>query len=173
MAWRLMRARERRPLPGWLWPVAIAAVSLIWLFSSRRFTAAYAGAFGLSLGAAVPLFQEIRSQTVARAVKVIARYSYGIYLTHFPIMVYLISSSEPGPKRVRLLPPFGRVAHFGRPLHLILVVLLTAGASALLYHLVEEPGIRLGRNLAKRLRRRGQPMADPPLGDSGAVASAW
>jgi peptidoglycan/LPS O-acetylase OafA/YrhL len=164
IAWRLMRTRNRRRFPGWMWPAAIAAIALIWMMSSEITLPFCIAAFGLCLGLAIPLFHEIQSPRVANAGKIIARYSYGIYLSHFPIMVYVLSGRSPTP-RFKLIPPMPEIRHFAQPIHAVLVLTLTAGASYLLYHGVEKPGIELGRKIAQLLARsRSSVGQEGPLG---------
>jgi peptidoglycan/LPS O-acetylase OafA/YrhL len=157
IAWRLMRKHNRQRFPGSMWPFAIAAVSLLWMFSNAKDMAFCIAAFGLCLGVAIPFFREIRSPKIGTAAKLVARYSYGIYLSHFPIMVYIMSPYYPGHPAFKFIPPMPVIRHFARPIHAILIVAFTAGASYLLYHGIEKPGIELGRRLANRLTHAGAP----------------
>jgi peptidoglycan/LPS O-acetylase OafA/YrhL len=146
MAWRLTRERYYRPLPAWLWPVAIAAVSCVWMRASERYLPLFIAALGMSLGLAIPLFREIQSKVVRRASQLVARYSYGIYLSHFPIMLYVMNSDKH--HWFKIIPPMPVIPHYGGPIHALLVVIFTCAASLVLYHGIEEPGIRLGRRVA-------------------------
>ena len=147
IAWRLIRERDRVRFAGRLWPLAIAAVSVLWVVASERFSPLNIAGFGLCLGLAIPLFREIQWSSVTTISRTIARYSYGIYLTHFPIMVYVLSS--PQYTRFKVIPAFHQLRHYARPVDLTLVVALTAAASLALYHSIEEPGIRLGQRVAR------------------------
>lgn len=158
VAWRLMRDRDLRRLPSWLWPIAIVAASAFWMLATLRHLPLFTGVFGLSLGLAIPWFREIESQKIRTASKLIARYSYSIYLTHFPIMVYVMTQPLPGHPSFRFLPPMPVIPHYGRPIHALLVVAGTCLASFLLYHGIEDPGIRLGRSFARRFMRPMQPV---------------
>ena len=151
IAWRLMRERGRRSLPDWLWPIAIAAVSVIWMLSRERRYSLYIAAFGLCLGLAAPLFREIRWSKLRTASKLIARYSYAIYLSHFPIMLYVTRGRPWDPPRFKVIPPMNAISHYARPINAVLIVALTAAASLLLYHGIEKPGIQLGRTIAQWL----------------------
>jgi peptidoglycan/LPS O-acetylase OafA/YrhL len=146
MAWRLIRVRYYRPLPGWLWPAAIAAVSCVWMRSNERYLPLFIAGLGMSLGLAIPLFREMQSKAVRRVSQLIARYSYGIYLSHFPIMLYIMNSDRR--HWFKIIPPMPVIRHYGGPIHALLVVLFTGITSLALYHGVEEPGIRLGRKVA-------------------------
>jgi peptidoglycan/LPS O-acetylase OafA/YrhL len=149
MAWRLMRVRYYRPLPAWLWPVAIAAASCIWMRANERYMPLCIAALGMSLGLAIPLFREIQSKAVRSVSQTMARYSYGIYLSHFPIMLYVMNSDQH--HWFKIIPPMPVMRHYGGPIHAFLVVLFTGIASLALYHGIEEPGIRLGRRVARWL----------------------
>ena len=155
IAWRLMREQNCQRFSGKLWPLAIAVTSLLWMFSNGKDMPFCIAAFGLTLGLAIPLFHEIRSARVAMAAKIIARYSYGIYLSHFPIMVYLMHPPDPTGPQFKYVPPMLPIRHFVRPIQALLAVTLTAGASYLLYHGIEKPGIALGRRMANRIARGG------------------
>ncbi len=150
VAWRMMRTRDLRRFAGWLWPVAIAAVSLMVIAAPQRLYAIYIAVFGICLGAVIPLFREMQSEALKAISQTVARYSYGIYLTHFPIMMYVLASRE-NPGWFKSIPPMFAIRHFARPIDALLVVGLTAGASFVLYHVIEKPGIEVGRRLAQRL----------------------
>jgi peptidoglycan/LPS O-acetylase OafA/YrhL len=146
MAWRLMRVRDTRRFPGWLWPAAIAAVSCVWMRVDERYLPFFIATLGMSLGLAIPLFHEIQSRAVRRASQIVARYSYGIYLSHFPIMLYVMNSDRH--HWFKFIPPMPVIPHYGAPIHAALVGILTGAVSFALYHGIEEPGIRLGRRVA-------------------------
>jgi peptidoglycan/LPS O-acetylase OafA/YrhL len=153
MAWRLIRERDRQWLPAWLWPFAIALVSLIWMVSTEKHLSLFIAAFGLFLGLAIPLFLDLRWDKLKVTSKIIARYSYSIYLSHFPIMVYITNSHTPDHPPFRIIPPMPLIRHYARPINAFLIVGLTAVASLTLYHGIEEPGIRLGRAMAQWIAR--------------------
>ena len=145
VAWRLMRDTAR--LPGWLWPLAIVAASLTWMTAAQSYLPLHIAAFGICLGLAIPLFREIPWSHIRTASRITARYSYSIYLTHFPIMVYVFSDPrDPRFKLIRQLPP---MKHLSRTAHFALFLLLSVLAPLALYHLIEKPGIRLGHKLAR------------------------
>lgn len=169
IAWRLIRERDRARLPQWLWPPAIAILSIIWMTATKRYSPLNIGAFGLCLGLAIPLFREIQWSAVTTASRIIARYSYGIYLTHFPIMLFVMSDRRyPQFKVIHQLP---HLKHYARPVDTALVLVLTAVASLALYHLIENPGIHLGQKVARwttsvcrqKLARDGQLQSNEPL----------
>jgi peptidoglycan/LPS O-acetylase OafA/YrhL len=149
MAWRLIRERYYRPFPGWLWPVAIAALSCVWMRSNERYLLLFIAGLGMSLGLAIPLFREIQSKAIRRASQLVARYSYGIYLSHFPVMLYVMNSDKY--HWFKVIPPMPTIRHYGGPIQALLVVIFTCAVSLVLYHGIEEPGIRLGRRVARWL----------------------
>jgi peptidoglycan/LPS O-acetylase OafA/YrhL len=109
--------------------VAIAKVQLtplLWLFCA-------------ALGFTIPHCRELTSPLLARCAKVVATYSYGIYLTHTLIIAIAFNG-------LRFLPLPVQVAVF-----LVLIVALPWAA----YRYVEAPGIALGKRLAGRMRLRG------------------
>jgi peptidoglycan/LPS O-acetylase OafA/YrhL len=164
MAWRLMRERDRQRFPNWLWPWAIATVALIWMGATEKYLPLFIAAFGICLGLAIPLFREIRSDKVSATVKIIARYSYGIYLTHFPIMLYILRGTSHDDSPFKVIPPMPLIGHYARPVNACLIVALTALASLMLYHGIEKPGIRFGRTVAQWIARLGR------LGGKGTSA---
>jgi peptidoglycan/LPS O-acetylase OafA/YrhL len=152
IAWRIMRqSTQTQRLPGYLWPLAIAAVSAIWMCATPKYLAIFIAALGIGLGLAIPLFHEIQSSRVRTVSKIVARYSYSIYLSHFPIMAYVTNRSQ-----FRIIPPLV-IRHYARPIGTLLILVLTSVASIALYHGIEEPGIRLGRRIAQWLVRVRQP----------------
>jgi peptidoglycan/LPS O-acetylase OafA/YrhL len=155
MAWRLMRNGGKATISGWLWPVAIAGVSVVWMTAaSERFLPLHIAAFGLCLGLCVPLFKEIPSKPVACVARIVARYSYSIYLSHFAIAVFLFNdpANHPMFKVVHQLP---FLKHFYRTIHWTMIVVLPVAVPLILYHVIEQPGIRLGQKFARALTGLG------------------
>jgi peptidoglycan/LPS O-acetylase OafA/YrhL len=130
LAWRL---RDRQRLPGWLWPflLALACAAFIAYAEPR------ANNYGrwmvcLAVGLAVPWMRELAAPRLNRACSVVAKYSYGIYLFHPPLLWLAFRTMEDA-------HPLWQWGVF-----LSLLVLLTG----LGYHLVELPMIRLGARMA-------------------------
>jgi peptidoglycan/LPS O-acetylase OafA/YrhL len=117
--------------------------------TNEKYLPFFIATLGMSLGLAIPLFHEIQSKAVRTASQVVARYSYGIYLSHFPIMLYIMNSDHH--HWFKIIPPMPVIRHYGGPIHALLVLILTGVASLALYHGIEEPGIRLGRRMARWL----------------------
>jgi peptidoglycan/LPS O-acetylase OafA/YrhL len=133
IAWRM--AHINRPkLPGWLWPVAIAAVCPIWFSASREHNLYYRWAFCLMLGLVTPWFKDIQWYWVKSPAKLIARYSYGIYLSHITLMMVF----------------FLYLADYSAIVRWLVFVTLCVTVPVTLYHLLEAPLIEVGRNLTRR-----------------------
>ena len=95
-------------------------------------------AMGIGIAMTLPYFFAFRWRFLCRTSHLIAKYSYGIYLAHVPIL-WLAFYQLAGKSRVLQVATFGG---------LLLVV------PVLLFHLVEDPFIRFGSRLAQRLARR-------------------
>lgn len=133
-------ARRFQPrLPAWLWPVAIlAAILLYGPLDDELLQDKPLRVFGLSLalGAMLPLSQEVQSVPVARYSALIARYSYGIYLVHVPLMWLA----------------FFRMGTFEWPARVGVFVILNIALPVALYHGLEAPLIKLGARLSQNFR---------------------
>ncbi len=98
--------------------------------------------FCLALGALIPRCRELRSPSLAWCGKMLARYSYGIYLVHVPILYLCFRDLGALPALIRWT----------------LFLAGVATVSGLAYHFIEKPGIAYGRALARRVgARRRQP----------------
>ena len=87
------------------------------------------------LGLILPHFVSLQSPLVVRPAKVVAKYSYGIYLAHSLALAsafYLIQGLTLGERW-------------------LIFVALSVALPILMYHVIEEPMIRLGLKVAKRL----------------------
>jgi len=127
--------RWKPRVPGWLLPVFLLAMWAVFLLT---FNFHRGWLFCLIVGFALPLFRQLKSEVVLAPSRQIAKYSYGIYLTHpFAIVIGLY-----------LLRGYAwpiRALGVGVPLVVLPVVA---------YHLVEHPMIRLGSRLAARAEAR-------------------
>lgn len=97
--------------------------------------------FCLILDVCVPLFEDLTWQPIRIAAHYIAKYSYGIYLTHTAALVVYVHSLQGKPYALRLAALLG----------------ILCFVPVLLYHLLEEPMIRLGAKVASRLDGRPSP----------------
>jgi peptidoglycan/LPS O-acetylase OafA/YrhL len=104
------------------------------MISGREHHVYYRWAFGLLLGLIIPWFQEISWNWMASASKVVAKYSYGVYLSHVAVQMTCFET----------LRPLGPAVQYTA---LIVLSILVPFA---LYHLIEAPGIRLGHRVVTK-----------------------
>jgi len=118
-----------------VWPIMIAALTLLYTAYRTNHQGTRAGwVCCFALGLSAPFFREL-PRALRPPFEIVARYSYGIYLVHY----------------VTIWFAFERLAWLSRPAQWVVFVLVTAGASALLYHGVERPLIRRGTKVANAL----------------------
>lgn len=111
----------KRVLPAWMWPFALFALITAFVTFGKNY---YAGwLMCLALGAVLPYFKELPDLKLP---KQIAKYSYGIYLTHMLAMWFAFSARNSWPLFVALFIAF----------------------PIALYHLIEHPMIRVGIKLS-------------------------
>jgi peptidoglycan/LPS O-acetylase OafA/YrhL len=122
--------------------IAAAAVATTALVQARVPETPLFWGVCLIVGIAIPMCKQITSKPLARCAKVVATYSYGIYLTHVLALALAFSTSQAG------------LVEWG----LLCVVL--PGLAWAAYHGIEKHGIRLGIRLASKL----QPSVSPQLG---------
>jgi peptidoglycan/LPS O-acetylase OafA/YrhL len=114
----------------------------VFLFATRPQNMYYRWAFCLVLGLAIPWFQEMRIKSLVRPSHFIAKYSYGIYLSHGAVMLFAFNL------------PIPMVARW-------LVFAVCAVASpVLMYHLIEHPMIRAGQKVAAAVFRPTVPVSN-------------
>jgi peptidoglycan/LPS O-acetylase OafA/YrhL len=92
----------------------------------------------LLLGLGLPLFKQIQAQWLVNASHTVAKYSYGIYLTHPFAIVIGIYLFRGHPLWIRLL---------AEAVPLIVLPVLA-------YHLLEHPMIRMGSRIAAKAEMR-------------------
>lgn len=127
--------RWKPRLPGWLLPVFLAGMWAAFWYHCNFHKGWW---FCLIIGLGLPLFRQMTSELVLAPSRQIAKYSYGVYLTHpfaIAIGLYLLRGHS---LTVRLLGEF------------VPLVVLPVVA----YHLLEHPMIRLGSRLAARAEAR-------------------
>src|ERR1051326_3732409 len=138
IAWRIIRQCERRMLAAWLWPVALAILTALWVANKHPYVPVYMWSFGIVLGLLVPFFQDLSWKPLNRCSHVIAKYSYGIYLVH-PLgllAIYYLRRSHPG------VPV---------PLCWAVGIGIVVVVPVVLYHCLEQPLIRIGRRVGGRM----------------------
>jgi len=129
IAYRLLGTVQPR-LPAWLWGPVMIGITVLYTVTPRSDQSWVKSVFScLTVGVLIPLFDARRS-LIGTAASQIAKYSYGIYLSHMPLL-WLIY-------RKLTLPEWSRP---------ILVVLATAVVSLVCYHAIEYPLIRAGKRL--------------------------
>ena len=130
--------RWRPSLPGWSFIPAFMALvgAMCWLGT-------FPGSWILTtvLGLMLPCFYQIPFRWFNRATHLIARYSYGIYLGHAFAIVVAVHLLENHSLPLRIFAFFA----------VIIVLPVT------LYHTIEEPMIRLGSRLARRIETGPEP----------------
>ena len=144
MAYRLSKNR-RLAISSWLWPVAVAgivAIYVLWTALSvnpaNRYPAYRAWFVCWLLGALIPQFGEMKLQWLRTASHYVAKYSYGIYLGQI----------------AALWIGFTFWPHANDAFKWIVSMLLLSGIAVAGYHLIEHPGILLGKLVAERSERK-------------------
>jgi len=122
-----------------LWPLALLAATCLYLRSGSHW-AAWCGC--LALGLSYPYLAEMPENWIRRLCKYIARYSYGIYLSHFPLIWFA----------------FVKLSGLPLPWRIFIFVVATVCLPVLLFHFVEQPMIRVGAKVVEQLRPKLKPM---------------
>jgi peptidoglycan/LPS O-acetylase OafA/YrhL len=124
-------------LPFWGWPFMLILTTY---FYARRPAPASGWIWCLVLGLSLPYFSEMGHRWLRKTCKIIARYSYGIYLVHVICIWFAFVELANLPFAVRCL-----------------VCAAAIGAiPVILYHSVEAPMISLGRRIADRMPIRAE-----------------
>jgi peptidoglycan/LPS O-acetylase OafA/YrhL len=129
--------KQWRPrVPAWLLPAFLGGLWAAFLLLNPNY---YSGwIICLLLGLGLPMFHQMRMEWATIPSKIIAKYSYGAYLTHpFAIVVgiYLL-------RRHSLW------------MQLSIEAMLLVTLPVVAYHLIEYPMIRVGGRLAERAEKR-------------------
>jgi len=136
IAWKLSLAVRRR-LPGWLWPVGFVAIWPLFFLATHENDMYYRWAFCLGLGCVLPWFQEIRFRPLQAAAHVIAKYSYGIYLSHVAVIMWCFS-----------LP-------ISAAMKWAVFAMVASLCPVAMYHFIEHPLIVAGQRFSKHVFERG------------------
>ncbi|MDQ2843383.1 MAG: acyltransferase family protein [Acidobacteriota bacterium] len=94
LAWRISLFSQRR-LTGWIWPIAFVVTWPLFLFATRDHQMYYRWVFCLGLGSVLPWFSEISWAPLKLTSHFIAKYSYGIYLSHIAVMLFAFALPAP------------------------------------------------------------------------------
>ena len=135
-AYQLSRERVFRG-PAWLWIPSIVALLALHLTLAMTLLPDTRNDYMLCmfLGAVIPNLLDMRQSWVTEAAKTVAKYSYGVYLFHSPII--WIS--------------FVRLEFLPAPLRYATLMILMCAIPVLGYRLIEAPFIEIGRRRAARL----------------------
>jgi peptidoglycan/LPS O-acetylase OafA/YrhL len=128
-AYALMGHFRARVAWGW-WPATIAIIAIVFSTFARQGRDDWIPA--IALGLSIPLFKEMSSPLPASAAKLVATYSYGIYLSHSPLS-WLV---------------FEHLANWSPAVKWPLYLALATAVPVAAYHLIEHPMTRLGARLA-------------------------
>jgi len=151
VAWSMMRRSTRPRCPSWAWPIALAGLVLLSRTLTARINLHPAAAGDHSwhsyfadvasdwicatlTGLLIPFFAQMQNAAVRLIARTVAKYSYGIYLFHVPVLWFTLV-------RFRTQWP---------GLNLALALLSLAVVSVAAYHFIEEPFIEWGKRLANR-----------------------
>jgi len=127
---------RRRTLPFFGWPlILLVAAGLQAVGNYFQHEAMARWTLCLMIGLTAPFFAELSRPALNKAAELLARYSYGIYLTHLHAQWTALVLLKDQPAAVR----------YG------VLLALSIGLPVTLYHLVEAPMIRFGAHLAARL----------------------
>jgi len=133
-------SRPRFLWPAVLWPVFLVILAIVFAGLSAlhlRLVFVPRWTVCLLLGLAAPQFQQIPLGLIRRAAGIVAQYSYGIYLLHMFAMHI----------------SFVKLAAWPIPLRVITFVATMVAFPFAAYHLIEKPGINVGKRLVTRRSR--------------------
>lgn len=126
-----LRKRLHGVIPGVLWPVFVVAWIAMFCAVNLQYWTAWV--FCLVLGLAINFFHDCRLRWLNVAAARVALYSFGIYLLHVPVL-YLL---------------FDWLALENKVVLTVGLFTITFTLSGLIFHLLEQPCIELGRRLSE------------------------
>ncbi|HEV8445228.1 MAG TPA: acyltransferase [Gemmatimonadaceae bacterium] len=146
---------QRRRFDGKWWPlILLAAVAVFSLALQPAWNSPIRGwPLPLTVGLMIPLFSDMPSSFLSKAAKVVAKYSYSIYLLHVPLLI------------IAFVKTAGSLA-----VHLAVFGVLMIVVPYLAYRFIEDPGIRIGQRIAGVISRRAPARA--PDQDIGLATGA-
>ncbi len=151
-------SRNMRPrLSAWLWPfVVLLVVAGFGPFDDIPLHDKIhrAWALSLALGLLIPCFDELRWRSLTRASHLVAKYSYGIYLSHN--IVFWVAFDV-----LRGVDAWARLS---------VLLVGSIGLPVALYHLIEQPLISAGTRVASRVTAGGRPRAVAAAAEIGDPA---
>lgn len=137
IAYKLFKAKHPPPLPSWVFVPLIGITAAIYLYRPSWQVSAWLTC--LLLGSLLPLVRQFESTLVRVVGSYIAKYSYGIYVVHAVLTLYM------------------RPTLHNLPWYL----LVTAVVSVLSYHLVEHPMIRFGYHATRQRKIHASLLISP------------
>jgi len=126
--------RRPRPLPGYAWPLYLLFCCGTFIFVSGKEPIQAGWFICFAIGVGLCIFGEMTENVITRPARLIARYSYGIYLLHY----------------FALWIGFVVLKHAGMPIRCGVFAGTLVGLSVVLYHVVEAPMISVGVRLSER-----------------------
>jgi peptidoglycan/LPS O-acetylase OafA/YrhL len=143
IAYQLQRTVRPR-LPAHLWPFMVLIPAALFLCAKPGMNWLEKWVTCLFISLAIPMFRQISHRWLVAPAHWIAKYSYGVYLTHFFSIWFAF-------ERLGKLPLAQRIAVF---------LVLAVGLPVLFYHLIEQPMIDFGKGLTDRfVREKLSPVA--------------
>ena len=131
LAFGLLKAPRLR-LPSWAWPAAILGLLVCYLiYDPHSDSFAKAGLLCIAIGSIVPQFDDLTNNLFRSMTHGIAKYSYGLYLFHYPLLWWFYRHLD-----------MGNTSRFAG------YILSLAAISFVSYHLLENPLIRFGKHLS-------------------------
>lgn len=149
IAYHILRRCITWRLAAWTWPCVIAFIALSFALTLPTAERPDLGWWPcLLLGLAIPFVTEMRASPWTRTAHIVAKYSYGIYLVHVPLLwVWL-----------RLIPDVSLWARWtGFAVSCMIVPVL-------LYRTIEEPMIRFGNAVVRQAPRHEGTVVAPVAG---------
>lgn len=129
----------RARAPGYTWPVAMATIFALYVWiSGRKGEPILDYMMCLVLGGVIPCFRDMRSTPFTEISRVVAKYSYGTYLFHVPVMWVSF---------------FYASSFLNGWLQWVLFAILSAAVPWAAYRWIEDPMITFGRRIADRVSK--------------------
>jgi len=129
---------SQRVVGFWALPALLALLASVWCLAYDQTKCVFVT---LCLGLALPYVRTCRVAAVNLTCGWVAKYSYGIYLLHFPA-IWLA---------------FVRLGRFPRVVQAVAFLTVTLGGSVLAYHALEHPMILIGNKAAAAIGRTKRP----------------
>jgi peptidoglycan/LPS O-acetylase OafA/YrhL len=132
LAFTLRKTTLRIPSWSLFGYVVVVAIGFPWLVALGFRESLLLWPVCFVLGLLIPVSSEITSEFLQKLGKLVAKYSYGVYLVHGPCIGLA----------------FGYLKGWAPIMQWLIFVLGTCGFSYIAYHMVEKPGINFGARLA-------------------------